>query len=80
MEAVVRENGRKITAELARSQFDTVPCTGNTLQLVVKDGPIDSSKTRNVIYQSKKIVDSFLRGHLPKNMKIEQKVLNIFCG
>lgn len=62
MGAVVRENGRKITAEFARSQFDADPCTGNTLQLVVKGGPIDSSKIRNFIYKSKKIVESFLRG------------------
>lgn len=63
MVTVVRDDGRDITAEPARSTFDAVPCTAHTMQVV-----INSPNITNVISTSKKIVESFK--HSSKNTKM----------
>lgn len=65
---ILRDNGPNITAALARTSFEAIPCIAHTLQLVIKDSLFQNQKIMNVVSKSKKIVGSFK--HSAKNTKM----------
>lgn len=70
--AVVRDNGADITAAIERSEYEAIPCLAHTLQLVLKDGFLDTLRITNVVKKCKKIVGSFK--HSAKNTKVLKAV------
>lgn len=78
MTANVRDNAADIKAALNMSDFDGVPCTAHSLQLVIKDGFFGHSKMNNLIAKCKKLVGCFK--HSAKTTKILrrcQKQMNL---
>ncbi|KAJ8866724.1 hypothetical protein PR048_032585 [Dryococelus australis] len=68
--AVVRDNGRNITAGLEMSSFEHIPCLAHTLQLVLKDRLLGSEIVTNLLSQCRRLVWRFkLSAHATKILK-----------
>ncbi|XP_063227428.1 zinc finger BED domain-containing protein 4-like [Bacillus rossius redtenbacheri] len=57
--AILRDNGRNITAGLEQSAFVHVACIAHTLQLVLKDGLLSHKIVTNLLPQCRRLVGHF---------------------
>ncbi|KAJ8887325.1 hypothetical protein PR048_013540 [Dryococelus australis] len=57
--AVLRDNGRNISAGLEMSSFEHIPCLAHTFNLVSKDGLLGSKIVTNLLSQSRRLAGHF---------------------
>lgn len=76
--AIVRDNGRNVTAALEQSAFCHTACLAHTLQLVLKDGVFSNKIVVNLLSQCRRLVGHFKHSaHSTKILKQCQKTTGV---